>query len=298
MISLARAKVLIVGLVRDCALSLSGSIQALQSAFHGASSVSFFVVESDSHDNTPDVLRRLAIDNPDFSFQCMGDLSSTLPLRTQRIAHCRNQCIRHIEQANLWGHYDYVVIADLDGVNDALTSEAIASCWDRDDWDVVTANQDGPYYDIWALRHPLWSPNDCWEQARFLAGHGISFYCAMQASVYSRMIRLAPDSSWIEVDSAFGGLAIYKSSSLRKAEYIGLNGRGEEICEHVSVHTGIRSMGGRIFVNPRLMNAGVVEHARAMSGLSGLRLYLRSKLRDALLKAGLLETAKAVKRSR
>ena len=110
-----------------------------------------------------------------------------------------------IRESPHYQNVDYVV-ADLDGVNAEFSSEAVANCWLRSGWDVCTANQDGPYYDIWALRHPY-----C---RRMIAGAivmqslGLSRFQSMYVSVFAR-IRISVDHDWIEVNSAFGGLAIY-----------------------------------------------------------------------------------------
>ena len=136
-----------------------------------------------------------------------------------------------LDNQNAYSLFDYIVIADLDDVNDSLSNVAVQSCWERTDWDVCTANQDGPYYDIWALRHQLWSPNDCWEMKRFLVSHGVDHSKAMQSAVFSRMIRIPKNSPWIEVDSAFGGLAIYRSDCLRHAKYNGVSSSGYEVCD-------------------------------------------------------------------
>jgi hypothetical protein len=82
------------------------------------------------------------------------------------------------------------------------------------------------------------------------------------AAVYARMVTIPQDGEWIEVDSAFGGLAIYRRDCLRHARYIGLNKTGREICEHVPFHMALRKRGSRIFVNPKLINCAYTEHSR------------------------------------
>jgi hypothetical protein len=76
------------------------------------------------------------------------------------------------------------------------------------------------------------------------------------------MITLPPDSNPIEVESAFGGLAIYPRKSLLNAEYIGVTDKGKEICEHVSLNEKIRKNGFRVLVDPSLINTGFTEHTR------------------------------------
>jgi hypothetical protein len=70
------------------------------------------------------------------------------------------------------------------------------------------------------------------------------------------MITIPEDSDWIEVDSAFGGFAIYRRSSLADtAAYEGVE------CEHVTFHDHIRRNGGRIFINPKLINGVESGHS-------------------------------------
>jgi hypothetical protein len=59
----------------------------------------------------------------------------------------------------------------------------------------------------------------------------------------------------IEVDSAFGGLGIYKRDALLAGRYIGLDDAGNEACEHIYFHTNLRKAGYRIFINCALVNS-------------------------------------------
>ena len=280
MIPLHESSVLIVGLARDCERQLSGSIAIIRESFSSARLLRFLIVESDSTDGTQEVLKRLAQENKNFNYASLGHLQEQYPKRTDRIAFCRNHYLKLIENCSEYQDVDYVVIADLDGVNNKLSSDAVATCWSRTDWDVCTANQDGPYYDIWALRHPLWSPNDCWKQADFLKSQGAGRFKSIFSAVYSRMIRIELCSGWIEVESAFGGLGIYRKTVLQNVGYVGLTPNGEEYCEHVSLHQQIRQNGGRILINPRMTNAAVVEHVRNTTGLGLVRFWFRCQLQD------------------
>ena len=127
---------------------------------------------------------------------------------------------------------------------------------------MCTANQRGPYYDVWPLRHKHWSPNDCWAQYKFFVKNGLSVKKSKFAAVYSRMVEIDEHLDWIEVDSAFGGLAVYRRETLSDVQYIGVNEFGEEICEHLSLNAQIKSKGYRIFINPKLINAGYTRHTR------------------------------------
>ncbi|NCU31467.1 MAG: hypothetical protein EOM23_00710 [Candidatus Moranbacteria bacterium] len=280
MIRFENASFLIVGLVHNCEKILKKSIIQIEKAFFSANKINFLIIESDSSDKSAETLIQISKNNDNFKYILLGNMRYQYSKRTARMAYCRNQYLKLIDESPEYSNIDYVVVADMDGVNSKINEKSVKKCWDRVDWDVCTANQSGPYYDIWALRHHLWSPNDCWEQARFLNIMGLSQFKSVLYSVYSRMVRISPCSEWIEVESAFGGLAIYRKEALLSVRYVGLRADGEEVCEHVSLHEQIRSKGGRIFINPGMINAGTVEHARNIT-LHGLaRFWLGCRMRE------------------
>jgi len=222
--------------------------------------VQFLIIESDSADQTLAELRRLRTEMSAFQFTTLGALAERIPARTERIAACRNRYLDELRHDRQYADVDYVMVADLDKVNNDLRAEAVATCWaSRWPWDVVTANQSDAYFDIWALRHPDWCPVDCHDQyarLRDLFGHPR----ALAIAIHSRMARLDPRAEWIEVDSAFGGLAIYRREALLAGRYSGVC-EGHAVCEHVSLHAELRASGYRIFINPALINAHRTDHS-------------------------------------
>ena len=202
----------------------------------------------------------LAQQNKRFKYVSLGKLVDSMPKRTERLAFCRNKYLEYIRAGDRPIPYDYVVVADLDGINSCLNYESVYSCFKRDGWDVCTANQAGPYYDIWALRHELWCPGDCWAEHGFLKKQGLDANIATVASILSRQIVIPKDSPWIEVESAFGGIAIYRGDALKYGIYTGLDCRGNEICDHPTLHATLRKNGCRIFINPSFINASFTEH--------------------------------------
>ena len=259
-------KILIVGVIRNGENTISSEIYTLQNAFSNFLEIHWLIIESDSNDKTIKILSELSQDVKNFHYKSVGALSEKMPLRTQRLAFCRNIYLDEIRNNSTYNDFDYVVVADLDGVNNLLTKECVHSCFEKDIWDVCTANQHGNYYDIWALRHPIWNPGDCWEQFRYLnqfAKNPQDSANLLYAAVYSKMIVIPMDAEWIEVTSAFGGLAIYKRETLLDInhKYIGLNKDGIEVVDHASLHFGIIQNGYKIFINPRLINTDYTEHS-------------------------------------
>jgi hypothetical protein len=252
---------LIVGCVRNGAATIGENVLRLSQAFSKFPEVYWLLIESDSSDNSLEVLRNISESIPNFKYMPQGVLSEKIPLRTERLAYCRNVYLQEIKNNSIYKNVEYVVVSDFDDTNTLLTEEAILSCWIRTDWDVCTANQQGPYYDIWALRHPLWSPSDCWLEHRFLSQFSRRPSDLAYACVFSKMIELPPRGEWLEVDSAFGGMAIYRKSIMSQAAYIGLYENGMEVCEHVPFHLAIRAAGGKIYINPKLINTDYTEHS-------------------------------------
>lgn len=260
-------KILIVGTARNCFGYLEDNISRIFAAFQEFSNIHWLIVESDSSDDTLLLLSRLALKIPNFQYKSLGYLEATIPLRTERIAYCRNYYLNEIQTNIGYADVDLLVVCDLDkNAQSHLTKEGVMSCFERIDWDVCTSNQLGKYYDIWALRHSLWSPNDCWQQNKFLQSSlKLPKKKAMYAAIYSRMIQITPESDWIAVDSAFGGLGIYKVGVIKSAQYVGKFkneiGEPDQVCEHVAFHDQLIQNGARIFINPKLINTSTNEHS-------------------------------------
>ena len=149
----------------------------------------------------------------------------------------------------------------MDGVSRHLTTRALATCWERDaPWDVCTANQGDYYYDVWTLRHDPWCPGDTWQEFERLKPL-VGKRAATEIALFSRMIHVSTKRPMIEVESAFGGLAVYKREAVLAGRYGGLREDGTEVCEHVTLCTEMRAKGFRIFLNPALINAKTTDHA-------------------------------------
>ena len=253
-------EVVILGICRDVAKVLRGDVINLLRSFSDFKNIHFRFVESDSSDATIDVLKRLSDEIPNFAYLTLGTLQKSIPERVQRITHCRNICLDLLDSDLRLSRCSYVVVSDLDGMNNELTRENVLSCWARGGWDACMANQAAPYYDIYALRHPSWSPNDCWHYEAELRSRGLNPVSAREIAVYSRQVIIPVDSNWIPVDSAFGGLAVYKRSVLQDFRYSATLSNGDHVCEHVTLHAQMTANGAKLFINPKLVNCSWNTH--------------------------------------
>ncbi|MBU3604748.1 glycosyltransferase family A protein [Polynucleobacter sp. AP-Kaivos-20-H2] len=258
LIPISQATVLLAGTARNVAQYISTEMKHLLSAVQDFKKVFVLIIESDSSDSTIEVLQNLKEQIPNFDYLALGNLSEKIPLRTARIAHCRNHIISSVKNDPKYASVDFVILADLDGINTHIKKSSIADCWKKETphWDVVTANQLDFYYDIFALRHKYWSPYDCVEQQNNLEKI-MGYDQSVNLAVWSKQVKLPIMGGYIEVDSAFGGFAIYKKQAYISSTYTGgevgqIN--GNEICEHVSHCEGMRNAGYRIYINCALIN--------------------------------------------
>jgi hypothetical protein len=224
------------------------------------------LVESDSIDNSQQTLLEMKDIINNFNFISIEIPLKSYNFRTERLAVARNKYLAHIRDQIDPVEFPYTVIADFNSLNNKLSIESVISSWARNDWDVVSANQSARYYDIWALRHPIWSPNDCWEQHEFLKNYIRIPEIVNSYSLRSRMIKIPKNSEWIAVDSAFGGFAIYKTRLLKNNVYYeGKNHVGNMTCEHVALNQKLKELGAKIFINPALINTHYTDHSRRMT---------------------------------
>ncbi len=251
---LSQSEILIAGPARNNEDTLAVEVSTLLNSVVGFQKAYCLVIESDSTDGTVGELERLKQSTPLFDFISLGHLATRMSKRTERLAFARNRILEEVRSNPLYANVDIIIMADLDGINRSITREKIESCWNLSEpWDVITAVQSERYYDIWALRHPDWSPIDCFTHRSRLE-KVIGKDAANTLAVKAKQVVL-PSHGMIEVDSAFGGLAMYKREALLAGHYIGLDQSGNEACEHVSFHNDLRKAGYRIYINCALVNS-------------------------------------------
>jgi glycosyltransferase involved in cell wall biosynthesis len=252
---------LVLGVAKNCQKTLRRTVAAVSKLLPPNSLVSIFVVESDSKDGTVELMKALRRENPSFDFLSLGSLELTEPDRIRRIAYCRNAYLDQLDQARLEGkQYDYVVVADFDGVNSKLQTlepmDAVLS-----DSKVVCANQIGRYYDILALRKSGWVDEDYRvTNSRSVAQGSNPILCHLR-NVSGKQIKISRFAKNIEVESAFGGLSIYPVKAIAGLRYSAeLLRTGVYECEHVSLNKQVRQRGYAIEIVPGLQNSGSRRH--------------------------------------
>ena len=264
---------ILLGTVCNVSKKIESDLEIVLKSLSYFDSVKIFLVESDSSDSTIEVLESIKSKNPNFNYISLGHLRNDFPDRIERIRFSRNEYIHYIRSLNAIEMPDYVIVADLDGMNGKLTEKAIQSCFVRSDWDAVFSNQRGGYYDILALRHDIWQPADynlelAWyrslvnpKRSNYLGFYEslrlrLDYDRARHLAIYRKMLRFEITQPWIEVNSAFGGIGIYKPEVFLKYDYSSDFESGSGSSEHVSLHSKMRRDGLKLFINPSFINGG------------------------------------------
>lgn len=255
-----RRSAVFTGVARDCAAHLPGVLENLGRFAATYDAASFVFVVSDSKDDTRAILERWLADGRRGGVIELGALEGRLTRRTERIAFARNVGLDAIARGEA-AAYDHLVVADLDDVlarpvdADALMR---AAAWLDDDpaRAGVVANAMPRYYDVWALRHERWCPDDCWHPI-WGRPSGETFEAAKFREVFTRQIEIPPALPPVAVRSAFGGLGIYRLAAALASRYCGIDGNGREISEHVAFNSAI---GGTLHIFPALQVHAPRQH--------------------------------------
>lgn len=269
-------RAVLAGCARDCAAHLPVVLAHMERIAALFDEAAFVFVENDSSDPTASLLRAFADRQLNATVEHLDGLAQRLPRRTERLAFARNRVLEIIDDSSLHT-FDLLVLMDLDDINRVVPG---AADWQRalawlaahPERAAVFANQPDGYYDLWALRHPERCPGDVWEAVldHHLAHPGASDQQAFDAGFAPRQFALPREAAPLAVDSAFGGLGLYKMAwALQgRGHYAGTlhkrvsTPQGDvevhgEVCEHVAFHARLRAAGGVLHVLPWWVNLSV-----------------------------------------
>jgi hypothetical protein len=245
-------KISFLACVRNCKNTIDESLALMSEIGRRFQSYDISIFENDSNDGSGGHLKSLTSKDRLKLFQ-YDNLDEIFPLRAQRLSFGRNLLLNSLIGSNI----DYFVVLDMDGVaSKNFDIQSFFSNFEYEEcWDAVFPINQNQYYDIWTFRHKsLW--NIDYEEkmnavpTQFSNKKLIEFYLTsiMQLGVNDL-------KSWLRVESAFGGMGIYKYDRFREFRYSAtLNGR--HICEHVPFHTHASEFGRQLYINPKFIVYG------------------------------------------
>lgn len=256
---MSQKTILIAGIVSNEARNLESEIERLHNAFSSSNNIFWIVIESDSTDNTLEVLQRIERKYLNFKYISLGNLRKFLPIRTERLAFCRNQYLDYLREIEKKQKIDYLVVSDFDKTNLKLSSKIVGKSLQLDaDWSALFASQKYFYYDLWAFRHLELCEHDIHRKISESMSLNVSLRRLYFHEIIKKMFIISRKKGLLKVESAFGGLAIYKSKFITKnVKYVGLDSNGNEVCEHLSMNFEIGKNSSNLYVNADLVNHNI-----------------------------------------
>ena len=270
-----KPKIIFVGLVQNCGQFLPAVLKNIENLSTLASDAAYLFLENDSTDNSKAILNNWGASRSNFNLLNFDGLNQ-LGIRTVKLELLRNSYIECIRTYKNLRDYDLVVMVDMDNVGAwpidlKEFSKALEFLMADKKRAAVFANQIGTYYDVWALRHKELCPSDAWEEVMDYKNKNpqVSDEEAFNQTFKKRIHSIPPTKDPIAVDSAFGGLGIYRMNYILKNPnpYLGYKVKSipstdgtfkisrRQYCEHVHFHEGIRSLGGELYIYPSLINS-------------------------------------------
>mgnify|MGYP000847664722 CR=1 FL=1 len=215
------------------------------------------IVESDSTDETYKITGNIM---KNFKGKLIKTKTNINWPRTKKISHCRNIYLKLISSNKKIHKFDYVLVIDADNVNNQLHLKSLITTL-KDlpkNWIGVFPNQKFIYYDLYALRIKKLFDFDCFEKmisSLNLLSPNQSYF----KNIFKNYFILNKfKKRFIKVESAFGGLGIYKLKYVLNKRYSSLNGK---YCEHVFFNKSLYKKNNFLYIDKKFFNSyGLNEH--------------------------------------
>ena len=260
-------KVAVLSCVRDSEIYIEESLHYVSEFRNLFKQVSFFAAENDSKDNSYETIKKYSknIDGEIFQFK---DLKNQFKHKTHLLAYVRNFLLQKAIG------FDYVIVLDIDSILHKFDIDGLKSCFNYDvnTWDAFGANCNDRYYDVWTLRNDKLN-YDCWDRVYHDRQNGWIEITCVRNHIANFQVNINPYSELIPVKSCFGGMMVYKASSILNCNYSGVPKKCEslkykgnttcrpDVCEHVNLnYEAIIKNKAKIFINPRLIVNCQKEH--------------------------------------
>lgn len=206
------------------------------------------LIESNSTDNTLNCIKQYR-DKLTCSLTCISLNNTPFETRIEKISYARNYYLDIIKEK--YSTFDYIYMLDFNETNvEPYNLENIMSCFNTQiEWDMICANQEQLYYDLYALRHDIWMPFNCWK----MVGNRPTFMSENEAKniyVRSRFLHIPSDHPLIKVKSAFGGSAFIKTEAAINSSFSPYDAEGYIDCEWVHFCKSIDN----VYINPKFIN--------------------------------------------
>lgn len=233
--------VTIVAICRNSLPALANTLPLIALTGSLFRSCSCYIFENDSDDGSGQVLDKFAEICPwvTVEHETLGGIDSRgfEKERTERLAYCRNKCLQWVKDNAEDSDWTIVIDTDpaggfsVEGVLNSigrLTEIAETNPAGMASYSLYKTANGVAHYDAWAARPVCW-----WRDRREEIGFGWFSYFMPPVG-----------SPPMPVNSAFGGLAVYRTKAFLSGGYSG------EDCEHVPHHRRMKEAGYQMYLNP------------------------------------------------
>jgi hypothetical protein len=190
--------------------AIFANMEKIGSIFQDYRVVFFYDTSDLSYDNTLGVIKEYQRRNPKVSL-IVNPTPLTNVVKTRKLAHARNACLQYIREQ--CPTFQYFVVIDCDEIGaPPIKIDRFKKYLQRTDWDALSFNR-SHYYDLWALsmRELIYS---CWH---FQKPHALPVY----QNAIDNALRNCQPGGLVQVYSAFGGFAIYRTAKFIDCLYDG-----------------------------------------------------------------------------
>ena len=180
--------------------------------------------------------------------------------RIKKLEISRNEYLYLIKKK--YFNFDFLIVMDVDNVNTNLDVNQLERSLKKKNWNAIFPSQRFFYYDIFALRiKKILNFNFIEKISEDILqnkkNHNIKIYFKKNLFNYFFLNKFS-NKRYISVESAFGGLAVYKINKILKFKYSSSNGKE---CEHVYFNKKINLKYGHLFIDKKLINSsGINKH--------------------------------------
>jgi hypothetical protein len=254
-------RIVIVGLVRNLETKLENNIYKLCDLGQKAKNYQILLFENDSQDQTVEKLKTLRQNNSHIDFKShtlnRPHFGPTKEIeRTTALAEYRNAL--KLQVSENYRDYDYTIVCDMDfkdininGIYNSFgwfsllhTIDAIAGNSFEQKYMLNKHKPSLWNYDSWAFRYMWWTNLYLTDETIInQSSNGLYSY---DPNIWFGFFIPPLGSNLIPVNSAFGGMTIYKTNRYITGEYSGYD------CEHVCFHRSLKDKYStyNIYVNP------------------------------------------------
>jgi hypothetical protein len=215
--------VLICGIVKNCASQIKKNIQYALETLELFNNSKIIIYENNSTDGTKDILneyskmehlqKNITIISEDIDLNNKNNCvvwsykeitGSDHPCRIEFISKARNKVVEEFNKPE-YNHFEYVIWIDFDSSNGWDKNGIIDSFNRNENWDALFGNNNGVYYDYYALRYKeqVFGPEIIGEHF----WNNISY------------VNFQENNCLIPVYSSFNGIGIYKKELFKKFKY-------------------------------------------------------------------------------